>query len=219
MNAVLSWTAGPNTTSHDVNFGTTSPPPFIVNQGPNSFDPCGAGPMSYNTTYYWRINEKNAGGTTTGVIWNFKTNAQVPSVVNIPLADANSATTEILDGQLALDAYDAENLKRKYGLPSEDYTRTAALGHHGEAAGDPAAARARAVRGRNQPFDRLLPPRVRRDEDRPAPALRRHRGDEGPARVHPDQPRHHRPSCSTRSKKAGCTRRADAGETSSATGW
>ena len=91
VNAVLSWTAGSGATSHDVNFGTTSPPPFIVNQGPNSFDPCGAGPMSYNTTYYWRINEKNAGGTTAGVIWSFTTAPAPPGQATNP-SPANGAT-------------------------------------------------------------------------------------------------------------------------------
>ena len=39
-------------------------------QVPTTYD---TGTMSYNTTYYWRIDEKNAGGTTTGVVWNFTT--------------------------------------------------------------------------------------------------------------------------------------------------
>jgi hypothetical protein len=31
--------------------------------------------MANSTTYYWRIDEKNAGGTTTGVVWSFTTAA------------------------------------------------------------------------------------------------------------------------------------------------
>ena len=69
----LSWTAGPNTTSHDVYFGTTSPGTFQGNRTTTTFD---TGTMSYNTTYYWRIDEKNAGGTTTGTVWSFTTASQ-----------------------------------------------------------------------------------------------------------------------------------------------
>jgi hypothetical protein len=31
--------------------------------------------MAYSTVYYWRIDEKNTGGTTTGVLWNITTQA------------------------------------------------------------------------------------------------------------------------------------------------
>jgi hypothetical protein len=74
----LSWTAGSNTTSHDVYFGTVNPPPSIGNQTAATYSP---GTMAYSTTYYWRINEKNATGTTTGTVWNFTTAA--------PSTDAN----------------------------------------------------------------------------------------------------------------------------------
>ena len=66
----LSWTAGSGATSHDVYFGTTSPGTFQGNRTTTTFD---TGTMSYNTTYYWRIDEKNAGGTTTGTVWSFTT--------------------------------------------------------------------------------------------------------------------------------------------------
>ncbi|MGD0786120.1 MAG: metallophosphoesterase, partial [Sedimentisphaerales bacterium] len=70
----LSWTAGSNATSHDVYFGTATTPPLASSsQAGTTFD---TGTMSYNTTYYWRIDEKNAGGTTTGTVWHFTTAAQ-----------------------------------------------------------------------------------------------------------------------------------------------
>jgi hypothetical protein len=31
------------------------------------------GPWENGTTYYWRIDEKNANGTTTGDVWSFTT--------------------------------------------------------------------------------------------------------------------------------------------------
>jgi outer membrane protein assembly factor BamB len=68
--ADLSWTAGYWSTSHDVYFGTSNPPPFIRNQTDTIYDP---GTLAYETTYYWQINEAGPGGTTTGVIWSFTT--------------------------------------------------------------------------------------------------------------------------------------------------
>jgi len=69
-NADLSWTAGSDAESHDVYFGTTNPPLFIRNQTATIFDP---GAMAGNTTYYWRIDEVNMWGTTTGTVWRFTT--------------------------------------------------------------------------------------------------------------------------------------------------
>jgi len=73
---ILSWTAGSGATSHDVYFGTNpSPGPseFQGNQPQTTFDP---GYLGKLTWYYWRIDEVGDGGTTTGVVWSFKTGAQ-----------------------------------------------------------------------------------------------------------------------------------------------
>jgi len=53
-----------------VYFGTTSPGDSQGNQSFTTFDP---GTMANDTTYYWRIDEVNTGGTTTGVVWSFTT--------------------------------------------------------------------------------------------------------------------------------------------------
>jgi hypothetical protein len=74
--ANLSWTAGSGSTSSDVYFGTDSTPDsgeFLTNQTATTFNP---GAMANDTTYYWRIDEVNAGGTTTGNVWNFTTEQQ-----------------------------------------------------------------------------------------------------------------------------------------------
>jgi hypothetical protein len=68
--ATLSWTAGVDANSHDVYFGTVNPPPFIQNQTATTYNP---GTMASGTTYYWRIDEKNGKGTTTGTLWSFTT--------------------------------------------------------------------------------------------------------------------------------------------------
>ncbi len=67
-NADLSWTAGNRATSHDVYFGTINPPTFQVNQTGTTFDP---GQMNRTQTYYWRIDERNDTGVTTGDVWQF----------------------------------------------------------------------------------------------------------------------------------------------------
>jgi hypothetical protein len=69
-NTDLSWTAGSNAVSHNVYFGTTGPGTFRGNQTATTFDP---GTMDTYTTYYWRIDEVNPGGTTTGTVWSFRT--------------------------------------------------------------------------------------------------------------------------------------------------
>ena len=55
-----------------------NPPPFVANLNTSSYDP---GLLSAATTYYWRVDEINALGTTTGSLWQFTT------------ADSGSATT------------------------------------------------------------------------------------------------------------------------------
>jgi hypothetical protein len=68
INYDLSWTAGVDAISHDVYFGTSSPPPFIRNQTAETFEP---GTMAEGTGHYWRIDEVNGWGTTTGEVWRF----------------------------------------------------------------------------------------------------------------------------------------------------
>jgi hypothetical protein len=68
-NADLSWTAGYGTTSHDVYFGTSNPPPFVCNQTSTTFDPG----LKSHSKYYWRIDGVNTGGKSTGTTWFFRT--------------------------------------------------------------------------------------------------------------------------------------------------
>ena len=69
-NKDISWSAGTGATSHDVHFGTSDPPPFIRNQSATVYD---TGLMLSGTVYYWRIDEVNSSGTTTGAVWSFTT--------------------------------------------------------------------------------------------------------------------------------------------------
>ena len=74
-NADLSWTAGEGATSHDVYFGTSSPPPFIGNQTAVTFEP---GTMAVGTKYYWQLDSVNGWGKTAGEEWIFFTGMPPP---------------------------------------------------------------------------------------------------------------------------------------------
>jgi hypothetical protein len=76
----LTWRPGNYAVSHDVYFGTDfddvndgTGGTSIGNQEPNAFDPCGAGLLEFDTTYYWRIDEVNGPNTWTGPVWSFTT--------------------------------------------------------------------------------------------------------------------------------------------------
>ncbi len=88
----LSWTAGSGATSHDVYFGTSNPPESKGNQTETTYNP---GALAQNTTYYWRIDEKNSASTTTGTVWSFTT--------------GTGSTTRV-------DRTDAEGIPQKFAL-------------------------------------------------------------------------------------------------------
>jgi hypothetical protein len=97
----LQWVAGRSATasSHDVYFGTDSTPDsteFQGNQSGTTFDP---GTLSAGTTYYWRVDQVNARGTTTGDVWSFST----------PGTDANKVKVFILAGQSNMVGHGAIN--------------------------------------------------------------------------------------------------------------
>ncbi|MCJ7728713.1 MAG: hypothetical protein MUO27_02360, partial [Sedimentisphaerales bacterium] len=74
--ADLSWSPGMYAASHDVYFGTTSPPDYNCSKdlADMVFDP---GTMLFGTTYYWRVDEVNNAGPDPcfwpGDIWSFTT--------------------------------------------------------------------------------------------------------------------------------------------------
>ncbi|MHC4395701.1 MAG: DNRLRE domain-containing protein [Planctomycetota bacterium] len=100
IDADLSWTADANATSHDVYFGTSSPGASQGNQTATTFD---TGTMTNNTTYYWRIDEINSGGTTTGTVWSFTTVVTAPGQATNP-GPANSATGVSITADLSWTA-------------------------------------------------------------------------------------------------------------------
>ena len=99
LDATLSWTAGSDATSHDVYFGSSSPPASAGNQAGTTFDPV---TLTAGTTYYWRIDEVNASGTTTGVEWSFTT-LPLPGQASLP-SPADTAIDVALDATLSWTA-------------------------------------------------------------------------------------------------------------------
>lgn len=92
-NADLSWTAGTGATSHSVYFGTNQGDVTAGTGGTFrgtfpaatlTFDP---GQMANNTDHFWRIDEINANGTTTGTVWRFKTLGPPAQITNPSPAD------------------------------------------------------------------------------------------------------------------------------------
>jgi len=75
----LSWIAGSQATSHDVYLGLS--PSLSSGDLKGNYTGTVFGPelLDYDTTYYWRIDEVNEHGTTTGPTWNLTTEAAPPS--------------------------------------------------------------------------------------------------------------------------------------------
>lgn len=92
LTTTLSWGAGATAVSHDVYFGTVSPGTLKGNQAGTTYNP---GTLLPNTTYYWRIDEKDASDNiTTGDVWSFTTGN--PSPIYPYLTWKNSPTNSIV---------------------------------------------------------------------------------------------------------------------------
>ncbi|HSD63727.1 MAG TPA: T9SS type A sorting domain-containing protein [Ignavibacteriaceae bacterium] len=82
INAQLSWTNPAGASSINVLFGTSPAGMTSIYSGlpVTTVNP---GTMSYYSHYYWRVDETDGSGTTTGSLWSFKTTAGP----NVPLFD------------------------------------------------------------------------------------------------------------------------------------
>lgn len=77
VTSALSWAASVNATTYDVYFGQTLPAsPTSANLTTTTFAPPGG--MATSSNYVWRVDAKNAFGTTTGDVWSFTTAAPPP---------------------------------------------------------------------------------------------------------------------------------------------
>jgi hypothetical protein len=82
LEPTLTWHAGASALSHNIYFGTsqtavqnatTASTEYQGNQAVGSESFAVAGPLTGNTNYYWRIDEMGSGGTTKGLVWQFRT--------------------------------------------------------------------------------------------------------------------------------------------------
>ena len=111
INQDLAWAAAVDAGSHDVYFGTNPSPgaaEFQGNQTATGFDP---GALSPSSTYYWRIDEVNAHGTTEGVTWSFQTaNAAPEAVISLDdlSADSSEASRGRWDATVTVGVIDAQ---------------------------------------------------------------------------------------------------------------
>jgi hypothetical protein len=95
----LAWTADPLADSHDLYLGTSAlldSGDFQGNQAGSTFNP---GPMAGDTTYYWRVDEVNADGITTGITWSFTTEATSVTTPTLALAALTGSATPASKGR------------------------------------------------------------------------------------------------------------------------
>lgn len=69
---VLSWVTGTGATKHKVYFGSTNPPPLVLEQTSDLYQ---TGILEQSRTYYWKVDEISPGGTVAGDVWSFNTPA------------------------------------------------------------------------------------------------------------------------------------------------
>jgi hypothetical protein len=89
---VLTWKKGVGSNSHLVYFGTTNPPALIAEIYNTFYQP---DELEWGKTYYWRVDEKNAYGTTEGPVWSFTTRESLsPRMVGYWKLDQGSPTPD-----------------------------------------------------------------------------------------------------------------------------
>ena len=129
VDADLSWTAGADTTSHDVYFGTdqaavnnadTSSPEFKGNQTSTMYDP---GTMWHETTYFWRIDERGpGGGPTAGAVWSFTTEPIPDALADSDIPVKGTVGGSYADTHSSDDVYETITERESGGKPSNRYS-------------------------------------------------------------------------------------------------
>jgi GH18 family chitinase len=96
-NPTLSWNASAGATSYQLQVSTSSSfTTTVVNQSGITATSYAVSGLSYSTTYYWRVNATNAGGTSSySITWNFTTAAPPPSPSAPTLSSPSNGATGV----------------------------------------------------------------------------------------------------------------------------
>ena len=112
LTPTLTWITGQGATSHDVYFGTSSPPPFVTNTTGTSYTPA---TLTASKKYYWKVVAKAGSSAASSPIWSFTTGNPAPSD---PLP-ANRSTSVVRTPTLRWTAgLDAASYDVYFGLTS-----------------------------------------------------------------------------------------------------
>ena len=104
----LTWTVSSGATFYDVYFGTAPSPALVTNTTGTTYTPA---TLTANTTYYWRIAAKNAGGSNASATWSFTTQILAPPapVLTSPVNGAGGvlvAPTLVWDASAGATSYE-----------------------------------------------------------------------------------------------------------------
>ena len=111
LDASLTWTSN-GATTYDVRFGgTNAPAAAATGLTSASYTPAA---LEHDTTYYWQVVAQNAGGTTEGPVWAFKTIVAAPGTPTVA-APADSANGVPVNASLTWTASGATSYDIRYG--------------------------------------------------------------------------------------------------------
>ena len=119
INKVLSWIGGdPNPhdiVTYDVYFGTSNPPPIVINNQSNTtYNP---GALNFTTSYYWKIVAwDNNGSSAAGPIWQFMTRGNSPPNTPKNPSPADGATNIAINPTLSWSGGDPDGDKCYYDV-------------------------------------------------------------------------------------------------------
>ncbi len=110
----LAWNASTGATSYDVYLGASSSPPLVTNTTATSYAPGAA--LNPDTTYYWQIAARNAGGAASSGTWSFTTGAPAVGLRFNPVTPCRVVDTRGPDGPFGSPSLAADST-RSFAIP------------------------------------------------------------------------------------------------------